>query len=136
ATSATQPFPIGDAFVPQSIEVPIEGYPLVNQGRIFTPFWTDFVVSKPGIGGGANWPPSSYDPESGKLYVCASDNASVFRAWDIDDEPPPVGELYIGGEFGRNPMPRLGVFTAMDMRTNRIVWQQHWPSFCYSGSVA
>jgi alcohol dehydrogenase (cytochrome c) len=135
ATSPTQPFPLGDAFVPQSMQVPIEGYPLVNEGRIFTPFWTDFVVAKPGINGGANWPPSSYDPESGVLYVCASDKASVFRAWDIDDARPPSGELYIGGEFGSNALPRLGVFAAMDMRTNTIVWQQHWPDFCYSGSV-
>ena len=24
----------------------------------------------------------------------------------------------------------------MDMRTNKLVWQQHWPEQCYSGSVA
>jgi len=136
ATSPTQPFPLGDAIVPQAIEVPIEGYPLIDGGRIFTPFWTEFVVAKPGIGGGANWPPSAYDPESGILYVCASDKASVFRAWDIDDSRPPPAELYIGGEFGSNPLPRLGVFAAMDMHTNKIVWRQHWADFCYSGSVA
>ncbi len=136
ATAATQPFPIGDAFVPQSMDVPIEGHDLINNGAIFTPFWTDFVVAKPGIGGGGNWPANSYDPASGYLYVCASDKASVFRAWDIDDERPPQGELYIGGEFGSNRLPRLGIFAALDMRTNKIVWRQHWPDFCYSGSVA
>ena len=136
ATASTQPVPVGESFVPQSIEVPIEGYPLVNEGRIFTPFWTEFVVAKPGISGGSNWPPNAYDPRTGLLYVCASDKASVFRAWDIDAERPPTGELYIGGEFGSNPLPRLGVFTAMDMRTNTIVWQQQWADFCFSGSVA
>lgn len=34
ATAATQPYPIGDAFVPQSIDIAPEGYTLVNQGRI------------------------------------------------------------------------------------------------------
>ena len=57
-TAATQPHPRGDAFAPQSVAIAPEGYALVNGGRIFTPFWTDYVVAKPGIGGGANWPPS------------------------------------------------------------------------------
>ena len=38
ATAATQPFPRGDAIVPQSIEIAPEGHALVNDGRIFTPF--------------------------------------------------------------------------------------------------
>ena len=41
ATAATQPYPRGDAFVPQSIAVAPEGFALVNDGKIFTPFWTD-----------------------------------------------------------------------------------------------
>ena len=46
-TSPTQPFPRGDAFVPHEMEIAPEDFPLVNQGRIFTPFWTDGVVAKP-----------------------------------------------------------------------------------------
>ena len=49
-----------------------------NKGRIFTPFWTDPITVKPGTMGGANWPPSSYDPETHLLYVCASDRISTF----------------------------------------------------------
>ena len=63
-TARTQPYPVGDAFVPQSIAIAPEGFRLVNQGRIFTPFWTDAIVAKPGQGGGANWAPSSYDPRT------------------------------------------------------------------------
>ncbi len=44
ATAATQPYPRGDAFVPQSIAVAPEGFTLVNGGKIFTPFWTDAEV--------------------------------------------------------------------------------------------
>jgi alcohol dehydrogenase (cytochrome c) len=135
ATSATQPYPVGDAFVPQSMELAPEGFTLVNGGKIFTPFWTDYVIAKPGIGGGANWPPSSIDTENGYIYVCGTDGAAAFRAWDISDERPPAGELYIGGNFGTNPMPRFGVFAALDLRTNTLVWQQHWPDRCFSGSV-
>ena len=135
ATAATQPYPRGDAFVPQSIDVAPEGTTLVNGGAIFTPYWTDYVAAKPGIGGGTNWPPSSYDPRSGYFYVCASDRASVFRAWEIAPDRPVEGVEYIGGDFGSHPIPGLGVFAALDMRTNKLVWQQQWSEPCYSGSV-
>ena len=63
ATAATQPFPRGDAVVPQLIQIAPEGSALVNDGRIFTPFvGKDPTIVKPGIWGGANWPPSAYDP--------------------------------------------------------------------------
>jgi len=135
-TSATQPYPVGNAFVPQSIAIAPEGYRLVNQGRIFTPFWTDeAVLAKPAITGGTNWPPSSYDPDTGYLYVCAEDTVGVFQAEDVTDDPPPEGDLYAAGIFGEAPLPSLGIFAAMDMHTNKIAWRQHWPDPCYSGSV-
>ena len=136
ATARTQPYPVGDAFVPQSVAIPPEGFRLVNEGRIFTPFWTEPIVARPGQGGGANWPPSSYDPRTGYLYVCASDRPGVFRGGDIDHEIAPDGERYVGGAFGTVPFGVTGIFAALDMRTNRLVWQQAWPERCYSGSVA
>ena len=60
-TAATQPYPRGDAFIPQQIDIAPEGTTLVNGGKIFTPFWTTPVLMKPGPPGGVNWPPSSYD---------------------------------------------------------------------------
>jgi alcohol dehydrogenase (cytochrome c) len=29
----------------------------------------------------------------------------------------------------------MGIFAALDMKTNRLVWQQAWKDACYSGSV-
>ena len=135
ATAATQPHPRGDAFVPQHLEIAPEGYPLVNGGKIFTPYWTDYIIAKPGILGGANWPPSAYDPATGYLYVCAGDLASSFVAAELGTERPPAGEYFVGGAFGTNPLPAYGTFTALDMRTNTIVWQQHWADRCYSGAT-
>jgi quinohemoprotein ethanol dehydrogenase len=135
ATAATQPFPLGDAFVPQHVDIAPEGFRLINQGRIFTPFWTETVIAKPGILGGANWPPSSYDLETGILYVCADDRIGVYRAEDIDDDRPEPGALYTGGDLLFAPLPSYGIFAAMDMRSNTIVWRQHWADTCYSGSV-
>ncbi len=137
ATAATQPFPVGDSFVPQSIDIAPEGYRLVNGGRIYTPYWTDeYVIAKPAISGGANWPPSSYDPATGYLYVCAEDRIGVFIAEELPDGRPPEGELYTGGTFGAPPLPSLGTLTAMDMHSNKIAWQQQWAEPCYSGSAA
>ncbi|HXS78989.1 MAG TPA: PQQ-binding-like beta-propeller repeat protein [Gammaproteobacteria bacterium] len=136
ATAATQPYPRGDSFVPQHLDIAPEGYPLVNGGKIFTPYWTDYIIAKPGILGGGNWPPAAYDPATGYLYVCASDQASSFLSAELGTERPPAGEYFVGGAFGTNPLAPYGTFTAMDMRTNKIVWQQHWADRCYSGATA
>jgi quinohemoprotein ethanol dehydrogenase len=135
ATAATQPYPRGDAFVPQSIAIAPEGFELVNGGRIFTPFWTEKPVPiKPAFSGGANWPPSSYDPASGYFYVCAQDRIGVFHTEDAEPAPK-TGKRFVAGAFGSSSVPRLGVFAALDMHTNRLVWQQQWNDECYSGST-
>ena len=135
-TSATQPIPRGDAFVPQSIDVAPEGFALVNQGRIFTPFWSDGVVAKPSARGGVNWPPSSYDPATNYYYVCATDAPNLFKGGEDDQKFPQAGQGYLGGAFGGMPLPAMGIFAALDMKTNRLAWQQRWKDSCYSGSVA
>ena len=138
ATAATQPYPIGDAFVPQSVETQIEGYPpLVNGGRIFTPFWTEGVLASPSAAGGANWAPSAYDPEAGHLFVCATDRIGFFRGGEVDDDvPESAGTRYIGGDFGMVRSSDSGILAAMDMRTNTIVWRQRWPGeMCFSGAT-
>jgi quinohemoprotein ethanol dehydrogenase len=134
-TAATQPVPRGDAFIPQSVDIAPEDLPLVNHGRIFTPFWKEPIVAKPGARGGANWPPSSYDPKTNYFYVCATDAANVFRGGEDDEKITPEGQRYIGSAFGGAPIPASGIFAALDMKTNLLVWQQRWKDFCYSGSV-
>jgi alcohol dehydrogenase (cytochrome c) len=138
ATAATQPFPRGEAVVPQSIEIPPEGFDLVNSGRIFTPFvGEDPTIVKPGIWGGANWPPSAYDPRSQRLFVCASSAPNGFTGGGDDDPPPPVqGESYTAGRTVFSRMPRTGIVAAMDMTTNTAAWRYRWPEQCYSGLLA
>jgi quinohemoprotein ethanol dehydrogenase len=136
ATAATQPYPRGDAFIPQYIAIAPEGTTLVNQGRIFTPFWTTPTLMKPGPPGGANWAPTSYDVQSGYLFVCAADRIWSYLSQEVTDERPAEGASYIAGGIGGFHLRNLGVFAALDMRTNELVWQQHWGEPCYSGSVA
>lgn len=140
-TSPTQPYPIGDSLVPQEIAIPPEGAPLIpgtgqipNHGRIFTPFWTHEVIVKPSTSGGANWPPSSYDPRTHRLYVCASDKISTFVVAKHLGKPRP-NKVYMGGHFGQTQAHADGIFAALNVRTNKLVWRQEWPRPCYSGSI-
>ncbi|HJR68905.1 MAG TPA: PQQ-binding-like beta-propeller repeat protein, partial [Gammaproteobacteria bacterium] len=90
-TAATQPYPRGDAFIPQQIDIAPEGTTLVNGGKIFTPFWTTPVLMKPGPPGGVNWPPSSYDAANGYLFVCAADRIWSYLSQEVTAERPREG---------------------------------------------
>jgi alcohol dehydrogenase (cytochrome c) len=138
ATAATQPFPRGDAVVPQQIDIAPEGMRLVNDGRIFTPFvGEEPTVLMPGIWGGANWPPSAYDPNAQHLFVCASSVVNGFTGGGEPNFPAPVeGGRYSGGQSMTPRMPRTGIIAAMDMTTNTVVWRYRWQEQCYSGTLA
>ncbi|MGI1678851.1 MAG: PQQ-binding-like beta-propeller repeat protein [Cellvibrionaceae bacterium] len=133
-TSPTQPFPMGDPVVPHSIDIAPYGFKLVNEGKIFTPYWTTPIVAKPSPWGGTNWPPSSYDPSQGYLFVCANDVMGQFVSGEVEEAES--GKRYMGGRFGMTRIPVNGIFAAVDMRTNKIVWRQRWKDSCYSGSTA
>jgi len=125
ATAATQPYPRGDAIVPQQVDIPPEGYKLVNEGRIFTPFvGADGMIVNPSLYGGANWPPSSYDPERHLLFVCASSVVGNFVGGDRDFEIPREGAHYEGGVVGFAALPRSGIFAALDVTLDGSVLQR------------
>jgi len=134
ATAATQPIPRGEPFKPQTIPVPPEGYSLPYDEHVFVPFWNERVI---GTRGGANWPPSSYDPERELMYVCASDRLYFYEVDAEETDDPPGGARYMGGRFGgASGVAPYGVFTAMDVKTNTVAWWQRWPERCYSGSIS
>jgi quinohemoprotein ethanol dehydrogenase len=137
ATAATQPYPLGEPVVPQHVDVTPLGFELVNEGRIFTPFYgPEPVIARPSIWGGASWPPNSYDPIRETLFVCASDFAGTFSGGHLELEPPTHSESWTGGRSGNPRLPRMGQFVAMDVKTNTAAWRVQWPDQCYSGSVA
>lgn len=118
-TAATQPFVIGDPVVPQFIDIAPEGFELVNQGAIFTPFWDQVTLYKPQMG--ANWPPSSYDPESHYMFICGADHVGVGQSDGKEEFVPPGptgywagGLVFVGRQDGR--------FTALDSSNGRRLW--------------
>src|SRR5688572_6841211 len=137
-TAATQPFPRGDAIVPQFIEIAPEGHALVNDGRIFTPFvGKDPTLVAPGIWGGASWPPSSYDPVQQRLFVCASSVINGYTGGgDAKFATPADGAAYLGGATTFTRVARTGIIAALDVTTNKLAWRYQWPEQCYSGTLA
>jgi quinohemoprotein ethanol dehydrogenase len=136
ATAATQPYPIGDPVVPHEVDIVPEGFELVNGGKIFTPFWDKPVLVKPQATGGANWPPSSYDPETHLLYVCAHDGLGAYSSnGETQFMEPTPGLRYLNGTFQRSGVRVRGIFAAVDLTTNKLAWRQQWSEMCYSGSI-
>ncbi|QFG00309.1 quinonprotein alcohol dehydrogenase [Psychrobacillus glaciei] len=136
-TAATQPFPIGDAFVPQTImEEDVKndlGPEFTGEtGSIFTPFWDVPITLKPGPFGGANWPPSAYNPDTEYFYVLGNDHYMSFARQE--DEAFEEGSMYVGSIMQPvSNAPTRGTVTAIDVKTNKIAWQKKWDTLAYSG---
>jgi quinohemoprotein ethanol dehydrogenase len=141
-TAATQPFPRGDATVPQSVpaaafrqfakQLP-KGTKLVNDGRIFTPFSPGgSILATPSSLGGTNWWPMSFNPNTGNLYVCGFNQPQLFAGGK--SAAYEAGQSYEGSTFAPQGAP-TGTFTAIDAATNRIAWQKQFSDSCYSGST-
>ncbi|HWK54412.1 MAG TPA: c-type cytochrome, partial [Hyphomicrobiales bacterium] len=77
---------------------------------------------------------SSYDPDSHLMYICATDQIGVLIARDEDEAQAHVPYADTDG-FGSIDVARRGLFTAVDLSTRRIAWQQQWSDRCFSGSV-
>jgi quinohemoprotein ethanol dehydrogenase len=136
-TAATQPFPVGDPFVPHSCPEPIGNYPM---GGIFTPFEQDPVLICPGANGGSEWSAASYSPQTNLMYVCGIHQPQIWTAKPEKLEP---GTLRLGSAFVTPPGGRTwGTFTAIDVRTNKIAWQRSgdrtadFQNMCIGGSMA
>jgi alcohol dehydrogenase (cytochrome c) len=72
-------------------------------------------------GGGTNWPPPSYSPDTGLFYVNASRGYSIAYLTDNDEQP----EGY-GGRGGG--LISEAVLEALDIKTGNIAWSHAYPS--------
>ena len=133
ATSPTQPYPIGDSLIPLEVQYASENIELVNQGRIFTPFYDEPVIFTPLAG--VNWPPSAYDPATKHMFICATDVANAARADATQFEDPTFTQQFLGGAYVGAGLTRRGVYSAIDLTTNKIVWQRQFNDGCRSGSL-
>ena len=121
ASSPTQPIPRGDAVMPQC-PTPLEGW---TTKCIFGVIYDQPILMSPGGNGGVNWSPMSYSPRTGYVYVTAADRpqSRILRG---------TGKT-VGPAIGTR---NAGTLTAMDSRTNKIVWQKKMPYSIGQGSGA
>jgi quinohemoprotein ethanol dehydrogenase len=121
-TAKTQPYPQGDAIMPQCADK-LPGYD--KAGCIFATFWEDPVLIQPGAAGGTIWAPVSYSPDTGYLYVAGTVRPSAYIRYK---DTYKRGQRYIGGGLA-TPIgsPQAGTFTALNSTTNKIAWQQRMP---------
>jgi plastocyanin len=118
-TAPTQPYPVGDPIIDTCPE-PLPQFPV--SGCIFTPFWETPVLLRNTGGGGTEWSPTSYSPQTGFVYVNALEQDNTLaRRFQVFEK----GRRYTSSAN----VPALGAttnstFTALDSRTNKIVWQK------------
>jgi alcohol dehydrogenase (cytochrome c) len=127
-TARTQPYPRGDATVPQCADP----QPDIKSGCIFEPFWDEPMALQPSGQGGTNWSPMPYSPDTGYFYVPGSIRTSVFERFP---RPYRRGQIYTrGSQEAAFHTPLAGTFTAIDGKTNKIVWQHKMPYRMGGGS--
>jgi quinohemoprotein ethanol dehydrogenase len=124
-TADTQPYPVGDAFVNQCPEA-LPQFPLM--GCIFTPYWDVPVLLRPNASGGSNFNPSSYHQPTGYIFVFGLEQNGALATNLYTPRTYEAGKSY----SRTSSAPTIGAsisntVTAMDSRTNKIVWQKRTP---------
>jgi alcohol dehydrogenase (cytochrome c) len=109
-----------DAFVPQE--------------NMFVAPTDSGVLMRPGIFGGANWPPSSFSPQTGYMYVPARDRPNMITRESAEYV---AGRLFVGG---RTPIVRgvtpSGMLAAVDIATGKIAWSSKREAVVWGGTLA
>jgi PQQ-dependent dehydrogenase (methanol/ethanol family) len=92
------------------------------------------ILMRPGIFGGANWPPSSFSPQTGFMYVPARDRPTMATR---EEQPYETGKMYIGGSQRpvRGHVP-TGMLAAVDIATGKIAWSAERETQVWGGTLA
>jgi alcohol dehydrogenase (cytochrome c) len=93
-----------------------KGQPIGNPDKEPKP---DGTLVIPALGGAANWPSPSFDPETGLFYINASSSYSLYYLTDTADKP----EGYGGRDSGVYSTLAL---KAIDYRTGQIRWTHEY----------
>ena len=149
ATAKTQP-------------VPVTVEPFVTHKNMWSPPTLDGVLVSPGLSGGSEWSPISFNPKTNLAFVSAIDKEVVFcRVPTTPEEwakkPPTeagqecrrvatltaiaskISPLDLGGMAIVPPPPApqpFGAFIAIDVNTDKVVWSHPTMPHPVSGSLA
>jgi alcohol dehydrogenase (cytochrome c) len=101
-------------FMNWSLGVNAKGQPINNPAKDAA---VDGVLVSPGSA--TNWPPPSFSPKTGLLYVGTSQSYSLQYLTDTDERP----EGYGGGNVIPGGGGREGYIKALDYRTGKVRWR-------------
>jgi PQQ-dependent dehydrogenase (methanol/ethanol family) len=88
----------------------------------------------PGANGGSEWSPISIDPTLGYAYVAALHQPMNYI---VHTAPWEKGRLWLGSAFVAIPgEEQYGLFSAVDLKTGKIAWQNKVPQPMMGGSLA
>ncbi len=100
-----------------TLGVDAKGQPIPNPAKRPQ---SDGALVTPNQGGAINWPPPSFDPETGLFYANAARAWSVYYLYDDSDKPEGWG----GNDRGGHSEAML---QAIDYKTGKVTWSHKWP---------
>jgi len=148
----TQPIPSGQPFAPQCATAAEwiayggnpnllgpDGQP-ISFGCVYTPLSSDHYTA-PGFHDDADWPPTSYNPKTGLIYVCSTNNRDrPYKATSLAAANPVPGKSYteVSSTSAGDWLKGLwGVVSAIRPTNNKLAWQTIMPdgNGCYGGTA-
>lgn len=109
--------------------------PFDQQKNMFAQPTTEGVQMLPGANGGSEWSTPAYSPLTRMVYVLGMNQLMTFTT-DKDSPPPMPGMIRLGSTFKNVPGGlQDGTFTAIDVNTGKIVWNQRLPQPMMGGAL-
>ncbi|HEY9426905.1 MAG TPA: PQQ-binding-like beta-propeller repeat protein [Gemmatimonadaceae bacterium] len=113
---------------------------LIRKTENFTPQKNMFALPTPegtlmlpGANGGSEWSPISVDPNLHYAYVAGLNQPMLYK---VHPAPYEKGRLWLGSAFNLAPgASQNGTFTAIDLSTGKIAWQNQMEEPMMGGSV-
>ncbi len=94
------------------------GRPILTKNAAVT---TGGVLTKPWVGGGTNWQPPAFDPESATFFLNATDGSSIFTKTANEEVRRGQGGFYVGSGYGSSD-PGRNFVKAIDAASGKIRW--------------
>ncbi len=108
--------------------------PFVEQKNMFERPTRQGVLIMPGGNGGSEWSPTAYSPETGYLYILGLNEHNIFKLRPEKLRPP--ASWLSGVWYSVSPTTDYGSFTAIDLQSGRVVWQDTVEDPMVGGALA
>jgi PQQ-dependent dehydrogenase (methanol/ethanol family) len=105
----------------------------VPQENLFAQPTPGGVRMLPGANGGSEWSAPAYSPETGYLYVLGLHQPMYYKTKHQPLQPP---AFWLGGIFVGTGEQQYGLFSAVDLATGKIAWQNRIKDPMIGGALA